>query len=78
MPQKPMVLARRDYMRGIVNLTNQSGLPAFVMVDVLEHVLNELRSAMDAELKREEAIYREALIRETQEKAVKTDNNEKE
>lgn len=78
MLQKPITLARHDYMQGIVDLTNKSGLPAFVIVDVLEHVLGELRPAVSSELKRDEAAYREALIKETQAKSEQSDNNEKE
>ena len=60
MPQKPITVARRDYMQSVVDLTNNSGLPAFVMVEVLEHALNELRPMMNAELKRDEASWRAA------------------
>ena len=75
---KPITVARRDYMKGIVDLTNNSGLPTFVVVEVLEKTLKELRPLMDIELKREEAFYREALIKETDGNASNTDNNEKE
>lgn len=78
MTSKPISVARRDYMQGIVDLTNHSGLPAFVMVEVLERTLTELRPMMDNEIKRDEAIYREALAKETQEKIDQTDHNEKE
>lgn len=75
MLQKPITLARRDYMQGIVDLTNNSGLPAFVIVDVLEHTLNELRPAVSLELKRDEANYRAALQEESEKQ---TDQIEKE
>lgn len=78
MAQKPITLARHDYMRGIVNLTNQSGLPAFVMVEVLEQAARELRPAMDAELKKAEANYRAALQREQEESNDSTDQTDKE
>ena len=78
MLKKPVTVARRDYMQGIVNLTNSSGLPAFVMVEVLENTLKELRPLMSSELKRDEALYRQALVKENQETVDQTDNNEKE
>lgn len=78
MAQKPITLARRDYMQGIVNLTNRSGLPAFVMVDVLEQAARELRPVMDAELKKAEASYRAALQREQKENTESTDQTDKE
>ena len=64
MTRKPLTVARRDYMKSIVDLTNNSGLPAFIMVEVLEHTLAELRPLMASELKRDEANYRAALQEE--------------
>lgn len=78
MPQKPITIARRDYAQDIVNLTNNSGLPAFVMVDVLEHVLNELRPLMNTEVKRDEATWRAAMQKENEEPSEPTKENEKE
>lgn len=75
MVQKPISLARHDYMQGIVDLTNRSGLPAFVMVDVLEQTARELRPLMDVELKRAEEAWRAASQKAKEEQ---TDNNEKE
>lgn len=66
---KPITIARRDYLHGIVDLSNKSMLPAFVMVDVLERVTNELRQLAEGELKHDEATYRAALQKEQQPKA---------
>jgi len=63
--QKPLTVARRDYMQSIVDLTNNSGLPAFVIVNVLEDALSQMRPLMDSELARDEARYRAALSNET-------------
>ena len=76
MQKKPITLARNEYMQGIVNLTNNFMLPAFVKVDVLEHILAELRPLVDAELKRDEARYREALTKENPANTDQSDNNE--
>ncbi len=75
MPQKvkkPITVARRDYMSLICEATNTCGLPAFVIVEVLENILNQMRPAMDAELKRDEAAYR-ATLQRTEEKEVDQD-----
>lgn len=61
MAQKPLTIARRDYMRSIVDLTNGSCLPAFVIVNVLEDIISQVRPLMDSELARDEAQYRAAL-----------------
>ena len=65
--QKPLTVARRDYMQSIVDLTNNSGLPAFVIVNVLEDALSQVRPLMDSELVRDEAQYRAALQKESKE-----------
>lgn len=59
--QKPITITRNEYMTAICNITNQSAIPAFVKVEVLECVLRELRPMMDAELKRDMAAYRAAV-----------------
>jgi hypothetical protein len=64
MVHKPLTVARRDYVEGIVNLTNKTDLPMFVKVEVLERMLDEMRPLIDTELKRDEASYRAALQEE--------------
>lgn len=61
---KPITVARNDYIQAICDISNKSGLPAFVKVDVLERILIEVRSVADMELKRDEAEYRASLQKE--------------
>lgn len=61
---KPLTVARNDYMTEICNLTNNSNLPAFVIVEVLESILREVRPMIDTELKRDMATYRAAMQNE--------------
>ena len=72
---KPITVARRDYLATICEATNQSGLPAFVVVDVLEKVLAEMRSAMDAEVKRDFARYEAEKAKEAQEGGTENGND---
>ena len=67
MALKPITVARRDYMAAVCEATNKSGLPAFVVVDVLEKVLAEMKPAMDAEVKADFNRYRAALAKEAEE-----------
>jgi len=67
MALKPITVARRDYMATICDVTNKSGLPAFVVVDVLEKVLAEIKPAMDAEVKNDFARYKAELAKEAEE-----------
>ena len=62
--QKPLTIARNDYMTALCVLTNNSNLPAFVIVEVLESVLREVRPMMETELKRDMATYRAAMQKE--------------
>lgn len=61
MAGKPLTVARHDYMQAMVDATNNSNLPAFVIVEVLENLLREMRPMMDAELKRDLATYRASM-----------------
>ena len=75
-------------MAAVCEATNQSGLPAFVIVDVLEKVLKEMRPAMENEFQHDLATWNEELQkgREAHAEALEitdpatppTDNNEKE
>lgn len=65
--QKPITLARRDYIQSVCDLTSKSGLPAFVVVNVLESILAQMRIEVETEIKRDEAQYRAALQKESKE-----------
>ena len=58
--QKPITLIRLDYINSILNATQKSGLPAFIIVDVLERILDGMRLQADKELKRDEIEWRKA------------------
>lgn len=73
--KKPITLLRRDYQQKVVELTNNAGLPAFVMVEVLENILSQLRPLMDSQVQRDEARWRAAVQEENNQTA---DQNEKE
>lgn len=66
MARKPITVARRDYMAAVCEATNKSGLPAFVVVDVLERVLKEMRSAADTEVQRDFARYEAEKAKEAE------------
>ena len=62
--KKPLTVARNDYMTALCDLTNNSNLPAFVIVEVLESILREVRPMMETELKRDMVTYRAAMQHE--------------
>ena len=54
--QKPFTVARQDFIDGVVALINTSGLPAFVIVDIIKDVQAEMvRQANDQYQKDKEA-----------------------
>lgn len=71
---KPITVARRDYMNGIIELTNNSGLPAFVIADILEDILSEVNKAADQQLKRDEAEWHKACVEEQKDASEVTDD----
>lgn len=60
MVDKPISLKRKEYIQAICSITNNCGLPAFVVVDVLDRILIEMRNAADMEIKRDEAMWHKA------------------
>ena len=76
MQQKPITLARRDYIQSVCDLTSKSGLPAFVVVNVLESILAQMRGEVESEIKRDEAIWRKTLLEKAAEDGAKNNVNE--
>lgn len=58
--KKPLTIARKEYIDSIINATNASNLPAFVIVEVLEKMISEMKKMASTELKRDEALWHKA------------------
>lgn len=56
---KPLTVARYDLINAICDAINNSGLPAFVVVECLERILNETKNIADAEYQRDLQLYKE-------------------
>ena len=74
MAQKPITVARQDYLNSIIDTTNKSGLPAFVIADILEDILSEVNKAADQQLKRDEAEWHKARAEEQKNASEVTDD----
>ena len=61
---KPITVARNEYMQALVDITNQSGLPYFAIVDVLERMKSQLEKLAEAQLQQDTAAYAKALEKE--------------
>lgn len=57
--KKPITIARHDTLDAVVKTLNESGLPAFVQVDILEDVLRELERLERIEYARDLKTYME-------------------
>jgi len=75
MAQKPITVARMDYMQKIADISNESGLPAFVMLEVIERFKSQLEQLADRQLVQDQRTYQEELIKA---KAAKEANENKE
>lgn len=61
MVSKPITVARNEYMKAICDISNNSGLPAFVMLEVVERLKSQLEHLVQAELERDTAAYQQAM-----------------
>lgn len=57
MMNKPLSVARREYIQTVVDLTNNSGLPMCVIVDILDGILKDARNLADTEYQRDLAAW---------------------
>ena len=61
MANKPLTVARNDYMQALCDASNNSGLPAFVMLEVIERMKIQLEQLAQAELERDMKVYQSAI-----------------
>jgi len=72
MYNKPITVAREDFARTIITAVNGSGLPAFVVADVLGGMVNDAQRKMNAEYTRDLRAYQAALAKEQKETEAET------
>ena len=56
---KSIIILRHEYQQALCELTNKSGLPVFVMHEVVRGLCDELKRLSDAELQRELAMLKQ-------------------
>ena len=54
---KPITVQRFECLAKLVDVLNDNSLPAFVKVEIMERILNELRPEVDAEYQRDIRAY---------------------
>ncbi len=55
--EKPLTVAREEFVTNLVNLVNESGLPMFVVLDVLKSAVSEVQEAAKLQYEKEKEAY---------------------
>lgn len=58
--EKPLSVAREDFVNELVELVNNSGLPMFVVLDVLKGATEEVKEAAARQYEQEKLEYEKA------------------
>lgn len=61
---KPIVIARQEFIDSTINHVNSAGLPAFIIAEVLEKVLQAVNKNIDVDYQNAMAEYHRALEEE--------------
>lgn len=59
--QKPITVARADFISNLTGLINDSGLPPFVIEPIMKDMLNDVRVVAQKQLEADTKRYQEAL-----------------
>ena len=60
-PQKPMTVAKEDFVNNLANLINNSGLPAFVIEPVMKDMYFEVRDVAKKQYQQDNEQYQSSL-----------------
>lgn len=60
---KPTTMRHREFKADLISLINESGLPAFVLIPVVEQALSELKAIEEQQYLEDKAHY-EAEVKE--------------
>ena len=58
---KPITLIREDFTKDLVNLCNDSGLPLFMIEDILKTLIQDVHAASMQQLEADRTKYNEEL-----------------
>lgn len=61
---KPITIVREEFIEGLTNLINNSGLPAFILEPVLRDTYNKVKAAERQQLENDKKRYQEMLDNE--------------
>ena len=66
MIEKPLTMKRQEFTEQVVEMINSYGLPAFVVIGVLEALLPTLRQLEQQQLMQDRKLYEEMLDKRTE------------
>lgn len=58
--EKPLTVARQEFAENIVEVINNSGLPAFVMLEIIQSCERELTKLSQTQYEKDKAEYEES------------------
>lgn len=61
---KPITLLREEFITKLIDLCNDSGLPFFVVEDILKSLINDTHVAAQQQLESDKKRYQEQLEKE--------------
>lgn len=73
---KPLALKKADFCKGLVNLINDCGLPAFIVADVIRDLSEKVNVLAEQELKDQTTLYYKALQDEKSEDSKESADSE--
>ena len=60
--EKPITVARAEFINGVTMLINESGLPAFVIEPILKDMLYDIKVVAQKQLEHDTKIYQDKLL----------------
>lgn len=61
---KPITIAREEFLNGLINLVNNAGLPAFIMREAMGNVYTELQRLEKEQLERDKIAWEHTMAEE--------------
>ncbi len=60
--RKPLTVARQEFLENLANIINESELPAFIIGDILNNVLSEVRALAERQYNNDKENYEKSLV----------------
>lgn len=62
--KKPITIARQEFIDNLIKLCNDSGLPFFIIEDIIKEIVQEVHIASVEQYKKDKEEYEQALKQE--------------